>query len=252
VFIGDQAGRFWCLDAQSGHAIWSQEPSPEHALPIAATSVVIRNLVIIATRDAVAVAYEVETGREVWRRTLDGPVGSEVFNFKGQVALRTFWSAYVLGARDGEVAARWHWRGRYTRHLSCTNDALLVVTQKAHGDMATRPSTVLLASVATDEGPLLIGLDRDGERFRSPCPRSLVGLRWSAETGLVYESRLDGLGILHPRTGERLYELTSPNERDGAHGGHVDVHDDVIYMLDVRGALRALRHPARLRVRRAG
>jgi hypothetical protein len=247
LFIGDEAGHFWCLDARTGHSLWSCEPSPDETTAVNATAAVFGRLVVTATTGGLAVAYAVDTGREVWRQQLDGPADSEIFRFKGRVALRTFWSVYLLGPKNGSIEQRWHWRERSIRHLVATRDSLLVVTQRA-ADMSTAPTAALLrASAAGDPGRMLIGLRPDGEAFRQPCPGYVVGMRWSSETGLVYESRLDGLGILDPRTGERLHDIVAPGERDHAHGGLVDVRDGTIYMLTRPGFLMALRHPERPR-----
>jgi hypothetical protein len=246
LFIGDQSGQFWCLDARTGKPIWSQVPSDQQ-LPIAATAVVSHRLVVIATRDGFVVAYDLENGREMWRQQLDGPVGSELLLLGKSVAVRTFWSVYLLAPRDGQIEARWHWRGRYTRQMVTTKNALLVVTQRAPGSMTMAPTSVLLASVTSDDGPRLIGLDRDGERFQVPCPRTLVGLRWSPETGLFYESRLDGLGILDGSSGQRLFDLEPPEELASAQCGLPDARDDMLYVLGIRGVVRAVRHPQRSR-----
>lgn len=248
LFIGDETGRFWCLDARSGATLWCREPSPGQAMPINGTAGAFGRLVVIATNDDLVVAYEAETGREAWRQKLDAPSDSEPFRFKGHVALRTFWSVYLLRPKNGTVVQRWHWRARSIRHLVGTRDVLLAVTQKAYGGLPTAPSAAMLrASAAGDVDRILVGLGLDGEVYRHACPRYIVGLRWSSETGLVYESRADGLGILDPRTGERLHDIVSPGERHGAHGGPVDVRNGTIYMLTLEGMLLALRHPERSR-----
>jgi outer membrane protein assembly factor BamB len=253
LFIGDHVGRFWCLDVATGKPIWSHQPSPEPTGPITTTAVLHRGLVIMATSDAFAVAYEVKTGKEAWRQRLDGPAGGDLFVHRGQLALRTFWSVYLLDPGSGSIVERWHWRGRYTRHLIGSRDTLLVVTQRAYGNMTALPAAVLRSGVGHDSDPTLIGLSREGgEQFRRPCARELVGLRWSPETGLVYESRSDGLGIVDPRSGELLHDIVSRTNHGAAHCGLVDVQDGTIYLLGLRGVVRALRHPERIRSRRTG
>jgi len=249
LFIGDQSGRFWCLDAASGDVLWVHESSPDTGT-INCTPMVIHSLAVFATTDCFAVACDVRNGREVWRERLDGPVSGELLRFKGGIAVRTFWSAYVLDPRDGQVAHRFHWRGRYLRHLIAARDTLMVTTQRAQGTMSMEPYSVLGAAPAGEPSRLMIGLNGDGEVFRQPCPARLLALRWSPETGLIYESRGDGLGILDPRTGERMHDLVAPGSIwDSVYCGPVDVHERIIYMLDVRGNLRALEHPARKNVR---
>jgi outer membrane protein assembly factor BamB len=251
VFIGDRLGRFWCLDARTGQPTWSHQPSPDPTGPITTTATLHRGLVTMATSDALVVAYEAKTGREAWRQRLDGPAGGDLFVHRGQLALRTFWSVYLLEPKDGSIAERWHWRGRYTRHLVGSRDTLLAVTQRAYGNMSAMPAAVLRSGVGHDSDPTLIGLSREGELFRRPCARELLGLRWSPESGLVYEARTDGLGIIDPRSGELLHNIVSRTNHGTAHCGLVDVQDGTIYMLSLRGVVRALRHPERVRSRRS-
>jgi PQQ-like domain len=249
LFIGDRLGRFWCLDAQTGAVFWQQEPSPGEG-PINATAIAMGDRVIIGTDSALAVAYRAGTGEEIWRQQLDGPCNSEIFRFKGRIALRTFWSVFVIEPKDGQIAERWHWRGRFTKHLVCARDSLLVVTQRAYEGMTSDPTHVLRASMAGEPRRMVVGISDEGETFQQPCPRQLLGLRWSSETGLVYESRADGLGILDPRTGERLHDIVSGSDPSSVHCGPVDVRDGVVYMLGLRGAMHAIRHPERPHARR--
>ena len=241
------AGRFWCVDARTGKAVWRQQPSPEEPRPIKTTGSAVGDLFVGTTGDDLAVAYKIDTGQEVWRQELDGPGVGELFPFRGNVALRTFWSVYVLSSKDGHVVRRWHWRARYVRQLVCTENTLLAVNQRVTGNMSMAPSAVLFASAAVSPQRTLVGLGTDGERFSRPSRRTVVGLRWSDETGLVYESRSDGLGIIDPKTGERAHEILFPPQ--GAHGqcGVVDVRDGVIYLLSSGATLWALAHPKRTR-----
>jgi hypothetical protein len=185
----------------------------------------------------------------MWRQQLDGPSSGELFWFKGCVALRSFWSVYLLDPRDGRIVGRWHWPGRYTRQLITTKDSLLVVTQRAHGNMSAEPTSLLLASALHDPQPLMVAVSPDGERFRRPCPRHLTGLRWSGDTNLVYESSAGGVGIIDPRTGEQVFALVSPQEPDDVHCGPVEVADGLIYLLGLHGTLQAVMHPAKGRTK---
>jgi hypothetical protein len=51
------------------------------------------------------------------------------------------------------------------------------------------------------------------------------------------------LGIIDPRTGERLVQLTSQAGYTETFCGVADVRDGVIYLLSFSGTLWALRHP---------
>jgi outer membrane protein assembly factor BamB len=248
LFIGDQVGRLWCLDSESGEPLWNREPAPAGG-PINSTAIVANSHVMVTTNTGLAVAYDVRKGQETWRQRLDGPASSELLRFKSFIAVRTFWSVYLLDPKSGEIVSRQHWRGRYLRHLIASRSTLLVTTQRARGDMSMEPPAVLRASLAAEPNRLMVGLTEDGELFKQPCPPRLLGLRWSSETGLVYESRADGLGILDPATGERLHDLIAPGSWNSVYCGPVDIRDGTIYMLDLRGNLRALQHPWRKNLR---
>jgi len=250
LFIGDRDGRFWCLDAGSGKPLWSAEPSEDQPSMIRSTALAHGRMVAVTTTAGRAVAYEAESGREMWRQQLDGPSGGELFWFKGGLALRSFWSVYLLDPKDGRTLGRWHWTGRYTRQLISTKDSLLAVTHRAYGNMSAEPTSLLMASAVRDPQPLMTAVGLEGERFRRPCPRHLMGLRWSSETGLVYESSAAGVGIIDPRTGQQVHALVSRREPDDVHCGPVEVGDGVIYMLGVHGTLQAVKHPTKPRANR--
>ncbi len=64
-------------------------------------------------------------------------------------------------------------------------------------------------------------------------------LNFIPSTNLIYDSRICGLGILDPKTGERLFEFTGLNDPVA----RVDANRSSIFVLDMQGVVRALRHP---------
>ena len=77
--------------------------------------------------------------------------------------------------------------------------------------------------------------------FERPTSKYAWGLRWDKKTGLLYESRIDGFGILSASTGERVHDITTKKGELGP--GLVDVQDNVIYLLSMDGSFYALNHP---------
>jgi hypothetical protein len=70
-------------------------------------------------------------------------------------------------------------------------------------------------------------------------------MRWDASTNLIYESRIDGFGIIEPQTGERRCNIVA---EEGDHESLsqpslAEVHNNTIYLLGGRGAVLAMRHP---------
>jgi hypothetical protein len=57
----------------------------------------------------------------------------------------------------------------------------------------------------------------------------------------LYESRIDGFGILSASTGERIHDIRT--KKSVLEPGLVDVQDNIIYLLSTDGSLYALNHP---------
>src|SRR5205814_2087660 len=97
-------------------------------------------------------------------------------------------------------------------------------------------------SQGSRDPPQLIALSGTSELFRVAAAEFVVGIRCDGDSGLIYESRLDGIGIIDPSTGQRLHNIYSENEVAGY--GLVDVHAGRIYAMDMESNLYCLRCPA--------
>ncbi|MBI3974654.1 MAG: PQQ-binding-like beta-propeller repeat protein [Chloroflexi bacterium] len=246
VFLGDRAGILWCLDAETGQIVWSQLPAPTEKTPINATALVHGQTCIVATLTGFAIGYDVETGSEVWRQALDGPSAAALALFRGHVLVQTTASVCLLRPDDGRIVRRWHWAGRRIRQCVVAGDLLVVVARSL-------PPTTPEAAGERVLGELeLIGVPAGGDgsnatdaepAYTRPCAKYFAALRWSSETRLLYESRIDGLGILDPRAGERLCDLAPGNAGPVRQCHLPDVRGGVIYVAAGQGRVYALRHP---------
>jgi outer membrane protein assembly factor BamB len=87
VFIGDRQGYLHCLDLQTGRILWQQLTNKEKNNDVNSTLVVFKNIVVGGTNANMAGAYDVRTGREVWRCKLDAPSGFGPLLFRDLLVL---------------------------------------------------------------------------------------------------------------------------------------------------------------------
>ena len=231
LIIGDWAGVVWCLDAATGVIRWSAMPDLIEKLGVTGSALVHTNLAVVPTITGFAVAYDLPTGQERWRTALDGPCSDELMWFQGSVLLQTHGSVYLLDPSDGRVVLRWNAGGPDVRECLPAGDVVLASTWEPQG------------GASLDARGELIALSGGTVAYRRPAARWPTGLRYSAETRLVYEARQDGLGIIDPRTGDRLWDLQAGEGPLDRWCGTPDVRDRVIYALTADGRLYALRHP---------
>lgn len=247
LFIGDRRGWLHCLSAQTGETLWREETLPGARSNVNASAVVHRDLVVVATNARNTVAFEKTTGRLVWRQELDGPSTYQLHIFEDNVLVQTQHSLYLLNPTDGDVVRRERWKPQEIEALAVTDDMLLVATQPAREQRLEEGrlnAESLDKERSANAGEELTGIRHGKTVYVRPSEKYLTGLRWASETRMVYESRINGFGIIEPQTGERLHSIR-PNEKEKhcLSPGLADVCDDVIYLLADYGTLYALRHP---------
>lgn len=242
LFIGDRAGVLHCLSTKTGDLLWWAQTSEDENGQVNATAIVVDDLVITATNAALAIAYEVDSGREVWRRTLDSGSIFQIQRLLDNIVVQTWNSIYLLDPGTGEIGHQWSWPGRQVQWITVAQDGLLAITNKDPGKDRSLP--------AFQEARLL-GLGEDGIRFEHEYSASMGMLRYEPTTKLVYEPRFDGLGIIDPNTGRRLHHISS---KQGFYPTLPHVSEGIIYLLAAEthfrepsirrlGVLLAVRHP---------
>ena len=238
LFIGGTGNRIYCLDARSGAFLWWKLVSKDIAHNVISPPVVVGPAVIAVSNAGFAVAYRAIDGRQIWRRKLDGPTIREPHVVAGRLAIATSKSLYLLSPDDGSLARRRTWRGHEIGAFAANEDTVFLIVEK---ECRFRGRKYDFTTVITeDHDERLIAL-RDGDDvFEHPAPVYVQGLRCSPETGLLYESRYDGLGIIDPTTGERMFNL--PLKGKGTLS-LVETRAGMIYALRERGEILALRHP---------
>jgi outer membrane protein assembly factor BamB len=249
LFIGDRRGVLHCLNAQTGEVMWQTQTDPEseHKPNVNATALVYGGLVLTANNAGQCVAIDKASGEIVWRRqALDGASSNEVQLFRGRVLVHTRHSLFGLDPESGQQAWRETWRGPQIQAMAVAGtgtDALMVVsTRKPPTEEESSTMSVPEEEASRSE---LIGLDNERTHWVRRGAHYASAMRWDASTGLIYESRIDGFGIIEPRTGERICNIVA--EEGDYHTlsqpSLAEVRDNTIYLLGGRGAMLALHHP---------
>lgn len=234
VFLGDRAGKFHCLNAKSGLSTWTKQTSRSRNPDVNATALVHKNSVIVATNAGLAIAYEIVSGKPIWKTRLDGPSIRELCMFESHVVVVTEQSIYLLDPSDGKLHQRWNWRGRSIRVVVRANKTLIAVTEIKNADGSNHKNSRY--SNTRD----IRGLRGNGILFERPVSEYIYGLRWDKGTGLVYESRIGGFGILSAETGERLYNIS--HKTDSLNPGIADVRENTIYLLADRTMIALMKY----------
>ena len=73
LFIGDRRGYLHCLDTRTGHIHWQTLTNTAKNDDVNSTPIVVKALVAVGTNANMAAAYDIKTGREVWKRNVNGP-----------------------------------------------------------------------------------------------------------------------------------------------------------------------------------
>jgi outer membrane protein assembly factor BamB len=227
VFIGDRAGMFHCLDAPSGKLLWSQKLSTRENNQVNATAAIHDEVVVMGCNAAVIVAYDFGTGQVMWQQSIDGPCISEILAHGDSVFATTGSSIYGLEATTGEIVFHKNWPSLNVRAVALCRGLLV---------------TVLAPPVPASGGEQMTAFEGSSELFQVKGAEFVVGIRFHEKSGLLYESRIGGLGIVDPSTGRRLHNIY--RDDDLFNCGLVDIEGDRLYALDMDGAIYCLRSPA--------
>ncbi len=247
IFIGDRAGVLHCLSTKTGKLLWWEQTSADENRQVNATAIVVDDVVITATNAALAIAYEVDSGREVWKRKLDSGSIFQIQRLRDNIVVQSWNSIYLLDPGTGEIRHQWSWPGRMVRCTTVAQDGLLAITYKDPRKDRSLPAF---------QEERLLGLGEDGIRFEHQYSASMAMLRYEPTTKLVYEPRFDGLGIIDPNTGRRLHHISSqqrfhptlPHVSEGiiyllADETHIDQDGNGEPSIRRLGVLLAVRHP---------
>ncbi|MFZ0908961.1 MAG: PQQ-binding-like beta-propeller repeat protein [Candidatus Acidiferrales bacterium] len=225
VFIGDRCGYLYCLDFQTGRALWKQRTSEAKNCDLNSTPLVTNGMVVVGTNANMAAAYDAKTGNRIWLRELDGPslVGPLLSNSLSAVFAN---SVYFLVPESGDVVRKFGWEGDSINHADCVgNDVLASIRPGSSIDGVTK----------------LVRLSEHGARFTQTCEASAASLIYANDTKMIYVSHIKGLEVRHSDDGAMAFNIT---RKEPEEIGAVDVKQHVIYAATGDGFVYALKHPS--------
>ncbi len=186
----------------------------------------VKGLVAVGTNANMAAAYDVKTGREVWKRKLNGPSGFGPLLFRDLLVVFTD-SVYLLKLADGKVVRRFSWKAEAVSEADCTRHEVVCMLRGAW---------------PPNGQSRLVGLNERGIRFTDISSAYVAFVRCIDKTKLIYISHLQGIHVRRQSEGALAYKIELGNGPSGI--GPVDVRDGTIYALTGDGWVYALKHPA--------
>ena len=243
LYIGDRMGYLHCLDAKSGQTIWRQRTSSAQNNQVNSTPLLIGRLAIVSTNAKLAIAYDLLSGKLVWKSRLDAPSTFGPILHKDSV-LAISKSLYVLNPKTGAVRRRYSWEDRRMHEIVSTSRSTVVtfwpefINEKLPGKKAKAEKR----AAALAESASIAFIDHSGKIHTKTLDVFCPAARYGPNTRLLYLSHLYGVDIFQPNTGSLLFKVRA---KQGARGGiaPVDVNDGKIYVLSGNGTVYALRHP---------
>jgi hypothetical protein len=189
------------------------------------TPIVVQGLVAVGTNANMAAAYDVKTGREVWRRSLNGPSVFGPLLFRDLLAVFTD-SVYLLKPRNGKIERRFSWKADGVMKADCTRREVVCMLRGAWPPNGQKT---------------LVGLNEHGIRFTNIFSAFGECVRCIDKTKLIYVSHFQGIHVRRQSGGAMACQIELGNVSSGI--GLVDVRDGMIYALTGDGWVYALKHP---------
>jgi PQQ-like domain len=224
VYIGDRRGVLHCLDVKSGEVIWSEKTN-QNEKDLNSTPLIFKELVVVTTNAATAVAYNTVNGELVWKQALDGPSVFGPLMFKGRAAVIAA-SLYLLDGRTGEIERQFKWENDTVSFAESGGETMLVG---------------LCGSWPPDGNTKFVWLNESGIKAEAMREGFCLQPRYIPSTELMYLSHLGGIDVWHADTGDVLCQIKSPRTV----GGDAALPDakEHLYVLTGDGGVYALNHP---------
>lgn len=152
-------GWLHCLDLEKGTKLWGRNINADYQVPVSffgvGTSPLVdgnRVLLNVGGRDAGIVAFDLLTGKELWKATTDGAsYASPVMAKTGTTPQAVFFTRHgpaILDPATGEVRFQTRWRARYDASVNAATPLVI-------GDQ-------IFFSTSYETGALLLRLRKDG------------------------------------------------------------------------------------------
>ncbi|MDF1575838.1 MAG: PQQ-binding-like beta-propeller repeat protein [Bacteroidales bacterium] len=237
-------GHLFCLDAGTGRVLWQKDLNNEYEIDmptwgIASTPLVLDDKIIVhvsGRKQACVVAFNKDTGKEVWR-SLDDRAGysAPVFFEKNGVGVVVNWTEHSLSGLDpktGEIYWRFPWS---------TGMGMSIATPVLYDDhifVSAFYSGSLLVRLGDDYTSAEIVWQRSGE-----SERHTDALHCVMNTPVIMKDYIYGvdsygeLRCLEFSTGDRIWEDLSAVKSDRWANIHFIRQGDKIWMFNEHGEL---------------
>jgi outer membrane protein assembly factor BamB/Lon protease-like protein len=233
LFISDRRGRFYCLDITTGNVKWDKQLEVKD-INVNATALVYNEIVITASDGHKVFALEKSTGKEVWHHKISGPCSWQLSLWKNGLIVPSDKSVYYLNPKTGELIHRWQWPARDISNIALGKDFLLIETKKFH----SRP---YLVKRHVENKNVLHLVKINNTLLHKEIPFYTHYLQYNPKNKLVYLASFMGISVLDSSNGEWLFNLTSKN--NSLRTGLINIKNNIIYLLEDKGTIYALRHP---------
>ncbi len=226
VFVGDRRGFLHCLETHSGRVLWSKKLSRAKNNQLNGTPCIHAGQLLVPTNARSIVSMNPTTGEVLWRCSIDEPCIYEVQLFRRQLVVHTSRTLYQVSPSDGSIVKSWQWKDEMIRCVAVTRRHLMVVHGRtASGcDESREPQDVAMRITAVTPNSTL---------HEASCSELFIGMRQDASTGLE---------VIDPVTGDHLHHINFRG-RGGAGVTLPALSEGVLFVLDDRGNVYALRHP---------
>ncbi len=236
IFVGSAGGHTCCVNAKSGELRWWAQSSRAYWRRVNSTPLVWQDRVVVSADPGWVIAYSIEDGREVWRTKTDHGSHNQVHQLGELAVVMTRRSIYAIEVESGAIRKKWYWQNFEVEDICVAEDTLLVVRRRDLGE--GRPLWPVSEVLAFRGGELV---------FQRNCPRnSITKLRYEPQTGYIYESTQQGLGILDPVHGQRRAAIVNIGKSEGPPHDHTTLPAyaaGTLYMLNSDCDVLAVRHP---------
>jgi hypothetical protein len=218
LFIGDVRGYLRALDADSGRPIWRVLTSQAKKNDVNGLPLVDGNRVIVGNNAGRVLCLDQRTGELLWNQRVGEPCLWEISIRRNLLVVPGSRSLIWLNRQSGRLHSRHRFSGWNIMGLATKGrQAVALLSNGTDWEIAAFRDTRLL--------------------FRKPAQAFTVG--W-LPSGLLLETRFDGIGILDPKKGDRVLDIPFREECMAGRPAELDGH---LYVLTHRGYLLALRWP---------